>query len=266
MVARMGVPELEGPVLVALDKLDKIGRDGVQAELLERGVPAEAAATLWRLLDLAPAEGDPLAGLAALGAALGDPAAAAVANLRQVLACAWDLGVDPLTLRYDPTLARGLDYYTGAVFEAVVLQPAIGSISGGGRYDGLVGMFSGKPLPAVGVSLGVERILVVMEETGMLPELGSGLDAAVFAMEEGQLSDALRAAAALRAAGLAVHLSPEAARFKKAMKVAERLAVPWVLLIGPDEAAAGQVTLRHSAERSQEALPLEAAITKVKGG
>ncbi|MFH1469569.1 MAG: histidine--tRNA ligase [Pseudomonadota bacterium] len=265
MAAHMGVPQLEGGVLVALDKLDKIGREGVSGELLERGVPAEAAATLWRLLDLAPVEGDPEEGLAALGAALGAPVTDAVENLRQVLSCASELGVNPAILRFDPTLARGLDYYTGAVFETVVLEPAIGSISGGGRYDGLVGMFSGKPLPAVGVSLGIERILVVMEELGMLPELGSGLDAAVFAMEEAQLPAAMRAAAALRAAGLAALLAPEPARFKKAMKAADRLSVPWVLLVGPDEDAAGQVTLRQASTRAQEALSLEAAVARVKG-
>jgi histidyl-tRNA synthetase len=262
MAARMGCAAAEGQVLVALDKLDKIGRDGVQAELLQRGIGAEAARELWRLLDLAPVGGDPDAGLAALGEALQEPAA--VGNLREVLACAAALGVPLTHLQFDPTLARGLDYYTGAVFETVVLEPHIGSIAGGGRYDGLVGMFSGRPLPAVGVSLGVERILVVMEELRMLPDLGAGVDAAVFALEEAQIPAALRAATALRAAGLAVHQAPEAARFKKAMRTAERLAAPWVVLVGPDEEAAGVVTLRAAADRSEERLPLTAAVERAR--
>jgi histidyl-tRNA synthetase len=263
MVARMGASELEGQVLVALDKLDKIGREGVDAELSQRGIPAEAGAELWRLLACAPAEAASQQGLSALEAELDEPGRAAVANLRQVLAHAERLGVAPSSVRFDPTLARGLDYYTGAVFETVVLEPDIGSISGGGRYDGLVGMFSGRELPAVGVSLGIERILVVMEELGMFPDLGSTVQAMVVALGEDELPAALEAAASLRAAGVSVQVQPEPMRFKKIMRAASRGSVSWLVLVGEDERAAGAVALRSMTTREQLVLPVEDAARRI---
>ena len=251
MVERMGVPELEGQVLVALDKLDKIGREGVEREFAARGVPAEAAVELWRLLACAPADASSEQGLEVLAAELNDTGQQAVANLRRVLALADQLGVPASHVRFDPTLARGLDYYTGAVFETVVLEPNIGSISGGGRYDDLVGMFSGRPLPAVGVSLGIERILVVMDELGMFPDLGSGVQVMVVALGDDEIPAALAAAAVLRAAGISVQVSPEPMRFKKIMKAAGRMAVPWLVLLGDQERQAGMVALRDMTTREQ---------------
>jgi len=260
MVDRMGVPELEGQVLVALDKLDKIGREGVDRELVARGVPAEAAVELWRLLACAPADASSEQGLEALGAELNEAGQQAVANLHRVLALAAQLGVPATHVLFDPTLARGLDYYTGAVFETVVLEPDIGSISGGGRYDDLVGMFSGRPLPAVGVSLGIERILVVMDELGMFPDLGSGVQVMVVALGEDELPAALAAAAVLRDAGISVQVSPEPMRFKKIMKAAGRTAVPWLVLVGDHERQAGMVALRDMTTREQVVVsPVDAA-------
>ncbi len=265
MVQRMGVPELEGQVLVALDKLDKIGREGVDAELLQRGVSAAAAAELWRLLALAPADADATQGLGALSAELPEAGRLAVANLRELLAHAALLGVPASHLRFDPTLARGLDYYTGAVFETVVLEPDIGSISGGGRYDGLVGMFSGRELPAVGVSLGIERILVVMDELGMFPALDAGVQAMVVALGDDELPAALAAATTLRRVGVRVTAAPEPMRFKKIMRAATRDGVPWLLVVGPDEAMAGQVALRDMATREQVVLSADAAAQRILG-
>jgi histidyl-tRNA synthetase len=265
MVLRMGVPELEGAVLVALDKLDKIGREGVDAELAGRGVPAGAAAELWRLLACAPPDLGSEQGLTALEGELDEAGRAAVANLRQVMAHAAALGVPGSHLRFDPTLARGLDYYTGAVFETVVLEPDIGSISGGGRYDGLVGMFSGRDLPAVGVSLGIERILVVMDELGMFPDLGTGADVLVVALADELLPAALEAAGALRRAGLDVRMSPEPMRFKKVMKTASREGMPWLVLAGHDEVAAGCVALRDTATREQRTVSVAEAIQLIQG-
>jgi histidyl-tRNA synthetase len=263
MVVCMGAAELEGEVLVALDKLDKIGRAGVEAELGRRGVPSQAAVEMWRLLDLVPEGADPEQALSALAAALPERGKAAVANLREVLSHAASLGVGADKLRFDPTLARGLDYYTGAVFETVVLEPDIGSISGGGRYDELVGMFSGRPLPAVGVSLGIERILVVMDELGMFPDLGSPVQAMVVALGEDELGAALEAAAALRAAGISVLAMPEPMRFKKIMKTSGRLGVPWVVMVGADERAAGEVGLRSTATREQVSTTVRDAVDRI---
>ncbi len=263
MVERMGVPELEGQVLVALDKLDKIGREGVDAELIQRGVPAKAAAELWRLLDCAPVELSTEAGLAALSAELGEAGQAAAANLRQVLASAASLGVPATHVGFDPTLARGLDYYTGAVFETVVLEPDIGSISGGGRYDGLVGMFSGRELPAVGVALGIERILVVMDELGMFPEVDSGVQVMVVALGDDELPAALEASATLRAAGVSALVAPEPMRFKKIMKTAGRTGIPWLVLVGADERAQGKVALRDMSTREQVVVSTGEALERI---
>lgn len=264
MVEKMGASALEGQVLVALDKLDKIGREGVGSELLQRGVSSEAVAVLWELIDATSGLADTGARLDAMEPLLSDEGRAAIANLRQVLAHAASLGVPATHVGFDPTLARGLDYYTGAVFETVVLEPDIGSISGGGRYDGLIGMFSKKPLPAVGVSLGIERILVVMDELGMFPELGGGVQAAVFALGEDQLPAALEAATALRAAGISVQVAPEPMRFKKAMKQTFKLGARWAVLVGPDEQAAGLVALKDMADRTQESLELAAVLERVR--
>ena len=163
-----GVPAaLHGPALVAIDKLDKIGPDGVLAELAERGVEEGARTAVlvaFRSTGAEPAE--ELARLAAL--VTGDAAgAAAVENLRQIVALAAGTKADG-RIRIDAALARGLSYYTGAIMEIAVPDLA-GSLGGGGRYDNLVGMFLGQEVPACGFSLGLERILVVMGERNMFP-------------------------------------------------------------------------------------------------
>jgi len=255
MVDYMGVPQLEPQVLVALDKLDKRGREGVTEELARRSVPAPAIAKLWHLLDLAPADGEVQASFQALAEALPGRGQQAINDLRRIMELAPQVGVAAPLLRFDASLARGLDYYTGAVFETVVEKPNIGSISGGGRYDGLVGMFAGRPLPAVGVSLGIERILVVMEELGMFPELGGGPVVAIYALGEEQLPTALAAAAVFRAGGLSTQVAPDPVRFKKAMRHANRCGAAWAVLVGPDEAQAGVVTAKRMADRQQLRLP-----------
>ncbi len=265
MVDHMGVSELEGQVLVALDKLDKVGREGVDRELVERGVPAAATSQLWRLLDLAATGLDSAAALDALAAELSPAGRAAAAQLHAVLDNAASLGVPATHLRFDAALARGLDYYTGAVFETVVLEPDIGSISGGGRYDGLVGMFSGRELPAVGVSLGIERILVVMDELGMFPDLGSTTQAMVVALGDDELPAALEAAATLRGAGVSVTMSHEALRFKRIMRDADRAGVPWLVLVGADERASGVVALRDMSTREQVVVTASQAAARIRG-
>jgi histidyl-tRNA synthetase len=136
-----GVLDRETSVLVAIDKLDKIGRDGVGAELAQRGIPGAAIDRIWALL---AARGDEALDL--LERELGEDGRTGVAELREVMALAAEMGADRVVV--DPTLARGLNYYTGPVFETEVVEPRVGSISGGGRYDGLIGVFSGRQIPA----------------------------------------------------------------------------------------------------------------------
>ena len=252
-----GAGDRETDVLVALDKLDKVGRGGVEAELAARGLPPEAAGRLWSVLDRAGPPGalPALEGLSAVNAGLPETGRTAVDTLRRVLAHAADLGVPAGRIRFDPTLARGLDYYTGAVFETMVVAPHVGSISGGGRYDRLVGVFLGRDIPAVGVSLGLERILAVLEETQGAGGERPAARVLVAALDEACLPAALRAAAFLRAAGEAVVIAPDPLPMRKVLRQADQRRVPFAAVVGPDEAAAGTTFLRRLADGAQWILP-----------
>jgi len=193
---------LEGAAIVAVDKLDKIGPEGVAKELASRGVPPEAAARLLAIMANARSLQDVQRALA--GHAAGERA---IAEIERVLDFASVTAAkDHLT--FDVSLARGLGYYTGCIFEIAVSDLA-GSLGGGGRYDGLIGMFLGKEVPACGFSLGLERILVVMEERKMYPAELERLHAVVAPVDEAGLKSALLLCQTLRAAGLAIDLLPK---------------------------------------------------------
>jgi len=245
-----------------VDKLDKIGRDGVAAELTARGVEAASAE---RLLAAYSTEGDEAAAdratanLARLtrvesyvaGRADGE---AAVANLREIVSLSGATSARAHVL-VDPSLARGLSYYTGAIMEIAVPDLA-GSLGGGGRYDGLVGMFSGEDLPACGFSLGLERILVVMSERGMFPAsvTASAADVLVTQFDGEGIADNLRLAAVLRAARLRVEVYPEADKLGKQFKYASARGLKFVTVVGGDERAAGQVTVKNMESGEQASI------------
>jgi histidyl-tRNA synthetase len=251
---------LEGTALTGVDKLDKIGRDGVAEELAGRGISAVAAA---RLLDLVTLEAeDDRALLAELGARLeGDDAARkAVADLGALLDL---LQATPAAshVRLSPKLARGLGYYTGPIFEVTVPDLA-GSIAGGGRYDDLVGMFGKQKVPAVGLSLGLERIVLVMGERGMYPELPLGPDVLVCWM--GVLPvEALKVAHALRGAGLRAETYPDAAKLGKQLQHGDQIGARWAAIVGKDEHAAGTLTLKHLQSGEQRTVPLAEAAAAI---
>ena len=214
-----------GDALIAIDKLDKIGRDGVVQDMVARGVAADAAA---RALDAAMAEAPPS------GSAAADNLAAIMALCEATAAKGH--------VSFTPRLARGLSYYTGAIMEIAVPDLA-GSLGGGGRYDGLIGMFSSEPIPACGFSLGLERILVVMGERVMFPlEVQvSGPDVLVTIFDAALTAESLRLAAELRAAGLRVEVYPESLRagkdLGKAFKYADTRKARFVAVFGTGEAA-----------------------------
>lgn len=233
-----------GDALVALDKIDKIGRDGVAAELGTRGI---AAGPAGRLLDwLGGERSDWLAWLDAQPW-LNEQGKAAVENLRQIVRLCRETSAGPF-IRIEPSLARGLSYYTGAIFEITVPDLA-GSLGGGGRYDNLVGMFSKEQVPAAGVSLGLERILVVMAERGMFPPslATTPADVMVAPWSQAELGEALKLASAMRASGLRVEVYPDprADVFKRQFKYAEERAIPFVAIIGENETAAETVNVKH---------------------
>ncbi len=248
--AAVGAADREGEVLVAIDKLDKVGREGVTKELLERGFSADVVERLWTVL-AQPGNLD------AVEAAIGEAAAVPATELRTLLAQVGALVGDGHRVVFDATLARGLGYYTGPVFEAVILGGGVGSVSGGGRYDGLVGMFSGRQVPAVGVSLGLERLLVVMEERGMLPGTGTRTQVLVTRFSASTDPDSLRATAALRAAGIDTETwLGEAGSLGKQFKYAAARGIPLAVVLGPDEVAAGEAAIKDLRSGEQRKVPL----------
>ena len=252
-----GVPSgLHSDALVALDKLDKIGRDGVHRELVGRGVDDEAADRCLTRFTRASA-GDPLDQLAQMIRDV-DPSESGKASVHELLAIATLAKGTPAygRIRIDPSLARGLSYYTGAIMEISVPDLA-GSLGGGGRYDNLVGMFLGRDVPACGFSLGLERIIVVMTERGMFPShvASSNADAMVTIWNDSSRADALALAGDLRRGGLRVDVYPETDKLGKQFKYASSRNVPFVTICGDDEKANGTVSVKDMRSGEQQNMP-----------
>jgi histidyl-tRNA synthetase len=244
-------PDLHGTALVAVDKLDKIGADGVAAEFRERGVPEGADAALLRVFQAA--NSTPAGELERLATFLADDPAgtSAVANLREIVTLAEGTTADG-RIRVDPSLARGLSYYTGAIMEIAVADLA-GSLGGGGRYDNLVGMFLGQEVSACGFSLGLERILVVMGERNMFPPAlaRSAADVMVAVFDPKDFGHAIALAGRMRADGLRVLVYPDADKIGKQIKYADSRRIPFVALLGGNEVEAGTVTVKNLASQTQ---------------
>ncbi|CAN5715568.1 histidine--tRNA ligase [soil metagenome] len=228
---------LHATALVAIDKLDKIGRDGVRDDMVVRGVVSSSADTCLTAFE------DPDAFETLI--AREERGAAARQNVGEVMTLA-DATVARGHVKLTPRLARGLSYYTGAIMEVAVPDLA-GSLGGGGRYDGLIGMFSGENIPACGFSLVLERILVGMTERNMFPADVARAAAAVMVTRfEGEdAADALRLAADIRASGLSVDIYPDADKLGKQFKYAASRGVRFVTIAGADERARGEVTVKN---------------------
>jgi len=238
--------------LVALDKLDKIGVDGVAREFATRGIDPAATNKCLELFESTGAEGsgDTLGRLEKI-VPPGDPA---LANLREIVTLV-ETTASACRIRVDPSLARGLSYYTGAIMEAAVPDLA-GSIGGGGRYDNLIGMFLGREVPACGFSLGLERIIVVMTERNMFPDSveHGALDVMVTLWNGESRADALALAADLRRAGLRVEVYPDADKLGKQFKYASTRNVPFVAVVGDDERGRGEVTIKDLRSGTQQSV------------
>jgi histidyl-tRNA synthetase len=253
---------LEGTALVAIDKLDKIGPTGVQEELTQRGIVPEAA---QRLLALTTASQDKSNSqrLKELHDLLPLPhAQAALRDLETLIELTSETPVGP-RLRLTPALARGLSYYTGPIFE-IVSEDFSGSLGGGGRYDDLVGMFSHKQVPAVGFSLGLERILLLMEERRMFPDLQTRARVMICTLPDTPLAPAVGLAARLRQAGITVELYPEQSKLGRQLSTADALHIPYALIIGPDEIAQQMYTLKNLATGEQHTLDEASLLTALR--
>lgn len=256
MIRAAGIDEaLEGTALVAVDKLDKIGRDGVVAELEQRGIPGAAGQALLDILASSTERRDNAELLAELRGQVDERGQGAIDELSELLElCAHNPA--GAHLQVSPDLARGLGYYTGPIFEIAVPDLA-GSLGGGGRYDDLVGMFGKHQVPAVGFSLGLERILVVMTERDMFPTQQFGPDLMLCWLGV-PAAAAVRVATQLRAAGLAVEVFPDQAKLGKQLQYADADGVKarFAGILGDRELAAGELTIKHLASGRQQKLPL----------
>lgn len=282
-----GVPDDDAPdIFRAIDKLDKIGRDGVMQELLTREVggsrfaaadgdddsetpgrgprePFLSEEIATRLLDLVALRGPADEILADLRGILGEIplAATGVAELTEIIGYLEALEVPAHCYQVDLSLARGLDYYTGPIFETEVGQLVngrpIGSVTGGGRYDELLGMFTSRGQPATGTSLGIERLVDVLEELGSGDGDGTRTitDVLVTIFDSAHLGDSLALAASLRRAGINTELPLETRRLGAQLRHANQRGIPWAVFLGPDEVAAGQATIRDMRSGDQTTLP-----------
>jgi histidyl-tRNA synthetase len=236
-------PQREETALVAIDKLDKIGLEGVQEELTERGISAQAVSSLVSLLDAAP-ETNPRT-VDWLYEKLEDipEALRGVDELGQIIRYSAEGAAGPY-LRLDPYLARGLSYYTGPIFE-VEFSGFSGSAGGGGRYDELIGMFCGRRIPACGFSFGLERVLLIMEECGLFPERLSGQPEVLLTLfSEDVIRETLNLARSLRDSGLRVDVYPEPGKYGKQFKYADQRQIQYALLLGPHELEQCTVTVK----------------------
>lgn len=256
IIAAAGIDgALEESALIAVDKFDKIGKEGVLKELAGRGIEESHAGALIDLISRETGEDD-LALATRLKATLdSEVASSAIDELLQVLEISSN-GPAGGHLRLHPGLARGLGYYTGPIFE-ITVDDLSGSLGGGGRYDGLVGMFGKQAVPAVGFSLGLERILLVMEERGMYPPLNPGPQIVLCSLGVEQ-SSVFSVAEELREQGLRVEIYPQEAKLGKQLQYADSDGVkaPCAAILGEDELKNQTVTLKALASGAQETLPV----------
>jgi histidyl-tRNA synthetase len=244
-------------ITVAIDKLDKIGLEKVKAELAERGI---ISSRIERIADYLAISGDNQTRLTHLKSFFthGSIGIVGVHELSHILDYP---GTPPLTI--DPTLARGLNYYTGAIFEVKALGVQMGSIGGGGRYDDLTGTFGVPGIPGVGISFGVDRIYDVMEELKCFPDtVHTGTKVLFFNLGEKESMAAFSLLQQLRDRGVAAELYHEQAKFDKQFKYAEKKAIRYAVIIGAEELTAGQCNLRDLQDRSQTTLSFDQLLEK----
>jgi histidyl-tRNA synthetase len=246
--------EAAGSVYRAIDKLDKIGPDGVREELLKSAVAPEAAERILAIVQLTGSSDEILEALSEY-LANDTRAMGALDNLRTIIERLSMMGIPAERYRLSPSLARGLSYYTGSVFEAVVDNPPMGSLLGGGRYDELVGMFAGRPIPTVGLAFGIERLHDVMEELGMGPGRRTVTEVFVTIFSPETAGDALRLASELRSAGLKVETHLELGdKLGKQFKYADQKGIPLAIVLGPDDLARGEVILKDLRSGDQRSI------------
>lgn len=263
----IGAPGLEGPFAVAIDKLDKIGQEKVIQELLNRGFSEESVVKLEPIFTLSK-QPEPFAALKEwLNAS--ETGLKGIEELQEVWSLVEGFGLENPQMEFDVTLARGLSYYTGAIFEVKAhdhdnVPVNIGSISGGGRYDNLTGTFGVDGLSGVGISLGVDRIYDVLEELKLFPA-DQGITTRVMLTNFDQKAAryGLKILKQLRDAGHNAEMYPDSVKLKKQLDYADRKQIPYVILIGSQEMESGNLTLKNMKSGEQNTAPIEDILTKI---
>ncbi|RMG68154.1 MAG: histidine--tRNA ligase [Calditrichaeota bacterium] len=248
----------------AIDKLDKIGLEGVRRELQEIPLEAKVVEAILAILDVT---GNNEQRLEAVAKALknSEIGSQGVNEMRDLFTYLQTYEIPEQHLQFDLYLSRGLDYYTGPIFETVVDEPKIGSITGGGRYDNLIGLFTGQPQPATGSSIGLERIVTVMEELGMFPpNLKTPVQVLVTVFDADTLHYSIQIANLLRRQGLHVDLYTGKSGLRGQIGLANDKGIPLVIIAGPDEMKARAANLKNMIEGTQETVPQEQLSERVK--
>jgi histidyl-tRNA synthetase len=266
VVEKAGVlPQNAPAVWRAVDKWDKIGPEGVRAELATSGLTED---TVRRLFDLLDVGGDATTVLQTLAGRLGG-IPVAVEGIRELEEIGRYLNLADVPSRFyqiDPHMVRGLEYYTGPIFEIVVDEPRIGSLSGGGRYDHLIGLLGSQEYPAVGISLGLERLIDVIDELGMAPSdvRSTVTEVLVTVFDQEHLVASLATAASLRANGVKCEVFLGGEKLASQLRYASRKNIPLVVIVGPDELQRGVAVLRNMVNGHQQTVERGALIGSIQ--
>lgn len=238
---RANFADLDKKYVSAIDKLEKIGESAVLTEMVAKGMAeADAKTALQKLQEKPMSE-----------------------NLKQIVGFLEKIGADTGKVKYEPTLARGLDYYTGLIFETVA-EGSTGSICSGGRWDKMIGAFSGTDFPAVGFGLGFDRTVEVLESQGLLPNLKSSAQILVTVFSPELLSNSILLTQKLREAGVSTEIWLDSdSRLDKQLKYADQKGIPFAIIVGPEEAEKGTVTLKDLTNKTQETFPLDDLLSKL---
>ena len=245
----------------SIDKLEKIGREKVRQELAKSDISDQAIKKIFSIVEI---EGHHEAVLSDLEKAIGGIAQEGVNELREIRSYLSELGIDEDCYRFDPALARGLDYYTGPVFEVVIKDAGIGSVVGGGRWDTLIGQYTGKHIPAVGTSFGLERLIDSMEKLNLLPQITTKTQVLVVPFNTELIPQSLRFLAQLRSAGVNSEIYGEPKSFRQTFGYANRKGIPLALVIAPDELSNGQLAIRNMRTREQEVCSIDCFIDNIQ--
>jgi histidyl-tRNA synthetase len=264
VLERLGLAEKSSAVLRSLDKLGKLDRAAVAAEMVASAdVAAEQADEILRLSELIGPNDDILRQLEPLvaGSAKGEEG---VARLREIFAAAESAGVPAARLRLDVSIARGLDYYTGTIYETFLdALPGIGSVCSGGRYDNLAELYTSQPLPGIGASLGLDRLLAAMEELGMVTQASTPAEVFLAYFDAARLPEYLRLANQLRTAGVRVELYPEPKKLGAQLKYADRRGFRVAIIAGETEFAANQVQVKNLATGESQTVAVSEGVHEV---